>query len=104
MQRWRFPINKGTLNLIKMWKISSRRGCLTQKQLVSKHFSIFSYNCNKWVIHFCGENANENKQFKELKTWISDLYLIREGGVAAPRILELLPWFRSIYENVSDLL
>ena len=47
--------------------------------LLEKCFSISSYKQEIFASHFRRKTSNENKQFKEKKPWISNLYLIRQS-------------------------
>ena len=47
---------------------------LTQEVFILVKFPIAYYN-RKCASHFRRETANDNKQFKEIKTWISNTYL-----------------------------
>ena len=50
---------------------------LTQKLFFfSVNISIVPYKEKSYI---CRETANENKQFKQTKKWISNLYLIRQS-------------------------
>ena len=45
-------------------------------KITNKQSPSFSKKC---ASRFCRETTNENKQFKETKTWISNFYLIRKS-------------------------
>ena len=61
-----------------MWKIPSFFS--ESKNIFSVSFSIDSHKPGIRKLFFCRETANENQQFKETKTLISNSYLIRQTG------------------------
>ena len=73
MQRWQCQIFNGTLETLLWSKISLLEKCLF---LWVSPLPLINEKCAGYI---CRETANENKQFKETKTLISDSYLIRHS-------------------------
>ena len=60
-------------------------GLLGLKVFISVLFCSFFLVSKKCANYFCRESANENKQFKETKTWIFISSLIRPRFLGDPR-------------------
>ena len=78
IQRWKCPIYNGTFEPFigsKTWKKKSFLWLEKCLFLIIYSLLLISKECSS---HFCRETVNENKQFKETRTWISNSYLIRQ--------------------------